>query len=140
MPRSATCRTRQPVGVRQGSRAMKRLKVYTLKQCSTCRDATKWLREHAVEFEERPIRETPPSRSELEEMLSAYRGEIRRIFNTSGMEYRAQKLAERMDKLTADEAIAMLAGNGSLVKRPFVIGDGVALVGFDAAKWAAALQ
>ena len=140
MPRRRRRRARQRIADGPCSAAMKRLKVYTLKQCSTCRDATKWLREQGIDFDERPIRETPPSRPELQQMLAAYRGEIRRIFNTSGMEYRAQKLADRMDNLTPDEAISMLAGNGSLVKRPFVIGDGVALVGFDAAKWAATLK
>jgi arsenate reductase len=30
-------------------------------------------------------------------------------------------------------------GNGNLVKRPFAVGDGVALVGFDEAAWASAL-
>lgn len=140
MPREAATRARQLTRSTQRYGAMKRLKVYTLKQCSTCRDATKWLREHGIDFDERPIRETPPSTKELQQVLAAYRGEIRRIFNTSGMEYRAQKLAERMDRLTPDEAIVMLAGNGSLVKRPFVVGDGVSLVGFDEAKWSAALM
>jgi arsenate reductase len=38
------------------------------------------------------------------------------------------------------EAIALLAGNGNLVKRPFLLGGGVALVGFDEKTWAAALR
>ena len=37
------------------------------------------------------------------------------------------------------EQLALLAVNGSLVKRPFLVGAGVALVGFDEKKWAAAL-
>jgi arsenate reductase len=39
----------------------------------------------------------------------------------------------------APVALALLAGNGNLVKRPFLLGDGVALTGFDEAAWAAAL-
>jgi len=115
------------------------LKVYTLKQCSTCKDATKWLRGRGVEFEEKAIRETPPTLKELKEMLAAYDGQIRRLFNTSGIEYRAQKLAEKLPNLSESEALKLLAGNGSLVKRPFVIGDGVAMVGFDEERWAEAL-
>ena len=45
--------------------------------------------------------------------------------------------------MSEDEAIALLAGNGNLVKRPFALGagagagtGGVGLVGFDEAKWA----
>ena len=115
------------------------LKVYTLAQCSTCRDAVKWLRARGVAFDERAIRETPPTLAELRTMLAAYAGQIRRLFNTSGLEYRAQKLSEKLPTLTETEALVILSGNGSLVKRPFLLGDGVALVGFDAAKWSAAI-
>ena len=37
------------------------------------------------------------------------------------------------------DALTLLAGNGNLVKRPFLVGDGIALVGFDAAAWQASL-
>jgi arsenate reductase len=42
--------------------------------------------------------------------------------------------------MTEAEALALLAGNGRLVKRPFVLGDGFGLVGFDPDAWAAALK
>jgi arsenate reductase len=93
------------------------LKLYTLAQCSTCRDAVKWLRARGVTFDERAIRETPPTVAELRTMLAAYDGQLRRIFNTSGIEYRAQKLGDRLDSLSEAEALKLLAGNGSLVKR-----------------------
>ena len=115
------------------------LKVYTLAQCSTCRDATRWLRAHGLAFDERAIRETPPTLAELRAMLAAHGGEIQRLFNSSGLEYRAQHLAEKLPALSETAALALLAGNGSLVKRPFLLGGGAALVGFNEAKWAAAL-
>ncbi len=37
--------------------------------------------------------------------------------------------------MTEAEALALLAGNGRLVKRPFVLGDRFGLVGFDQAEW-----
>jgi arsenate reductase len=111
------------------------LTVYTYAKCSTCRAATKWLREQGVPFEERPIRETPPSLAELRRMLAARDGELRRLFNTSGADYREQRLGEKLPELSADEALALLAGNGNLVKRPFALGEGVALTGFDAEAW-----
>ena len=115
------------------------LKIYTLAQCSTCRDATAWLRTHQLAFDERAIRETPPTAAELRTMLAAYDGNLRKLFNSSGLEYRAQKLGEKLPGMSEAAALALLAGNGRLVKRPFLLGDGVALVGFDPAKWAAAL-
>ena len=111
------------------------LTLYTYAKCSTCRSATKWLRERGVPFEERAIRETPPSLAELRRMLAARGGEIRRLFNTSGTDYRAQGLGEKLPSLSDAEALALLAGNGNLVKRPFALGDGVALTGFDEAGW-----
>ena len=116
-----------------------RLTVYTYARCSTCRDATRWLREQGVEFVEQAIRETPPSREELRQVLSAYDGQIRRLFNTSGIEYRAQGLAEKLPRLSEAEALELLALDGRLVKRPFVVGPGVALVGFNPTQWEKAL-
>ena len=115
------------------------LRVYTLAQCSTCRDATKWLRARQIAFEERAIRETPPTPAELRAVLAAHGGEIRKLFNSSGLEYRALKMAEKLPGLSEAGKLKLLAGNGSLVKRPFVVGSGVALVGFDETKWAATL-
>lgn len=115
------------------------LKIYTLAQCSTCRDATKWLRARGYEFDERAIRETPPTLPELRAMRAAHDGNLRKLFNSSGLEYRAQKLSEKFPALAESEQLALLAGNGRLVKRPFLVGPGVALVGFDEGKWAAAL-
>ena len=116
------------------------LKIYTLSKCSTCRDATKWLRAHDIAFEERAIRETPPTLAELRVVQAAYGGQLRRLFNTSGIEYRAQKLAEKLPAMSETEQLKLLASNGSLVKRPFLVGDGVALVGFDEPTWRAKLS
>lgn len=114
------------------------LTVYTLATCDTCRRALKWLKARGIAFEERAIRETPPTPAELAAMRQA-RGGVKGMFNTSGRDYRAQGLGERLPDLGDDEALALLAANGNLVKRPFAIGDGVALVGFDEKAWDAAL-
>jgi len=122
------------------------LKLYIYAKCSTCRNAVKWLRERGVVFSEHAIREAPPSVSELRTMLAAYGGdsELRRIFNTSGMDYRAQGLAQKLPEMSVDEALALLGKNGNLVKRPFLIGEHagrrVALVGFKPTEWAAQLS
>src|SRR4051812_31832475 len=115
------------------------LTVYTLSNCDSCRAATKWLRAQGLEFLERAIRERPPGLAELRVMLAAQNGELRKLFNTSGRDYREQKLANRLPTMSESAALAELAANGNLIKRPFLIGDGVAFVGFDAATWAATL-
>lgn len=118
---------------------MKRIKVYTYANCDTCRRAVKWLRAQDLAFDEIPIRETPPTAAELRTMLAAQGGELRRLFNTSGRDYREQQLGEKLPGMTAEAALAKLAENGNLVKRPFLLAPGAALVGFDEATWTRSL-
>jgi arsenate reductase len=112
------------------------MKIYTYKNCDSCRKALKWLRGRGVEFEEKAIRGTPPNEAELKKMLGYYDGEVRRLFNTSGKDYREGKYKERLATMSEGEVFAELGANGNLVKRPFLLGDGFGLVGFKEAEWA----
>lgn len=116
------------------------LKVYIYKGCSTCRKALQWLKSKGVEHEERAIRETPPTLGELERALDFYDGEVRRLFNTSGLDYRAMDLKSRLPKLSRREALEMLSKNGNLVKRPFAVGELGARAGFKEEEWASWLE
>lgn len=70
-------------------------------------------------------------------------GALRKLFNTSGVDYRALKIGEKLPAMSEAEALELLASNGNLVKRPFALGAGthknVGLAGFDEAVWAEAL-
>lgn len=116
------------------------LTIYTLSNCDTCRKAVKWLRARGVEFKERAIRDTPPSATEVRAMLKAQDGDLKKVFNVAGGEFRALKLGEKLPQMSEAEAVKLLAGNGSLVKRPFLIGDGIELVGFRENEWAEKLK
>jgi arsenate reductase len=115
------------------------LTVYTYAKCSTCRKATQWLRARGTQFEERPIRETPPPAAELSAMLKANGGNLRRLFNTSSQDYRDLGITDRIDAMAPAEAFQLMAKNGNLVRRPFLLGPEVALVGFDEGAWGAAI-
>ncbi|QYY34547.1 arsenate reductase family protein [Ruficoccus sp. ZRK36] len=115
------------------------LKFYGYKGCGTCRKAKKFLDENGVAYEEIAIRETPPQRGEFETMLGAYDGELKRLFNTSGGDYKSMNMKDKLPGLCTEEACELLGSNGNLVKRPFLIGDGVALVGFKEDEWREAL-
>lgn len=117
------------------------LRLYAYSGCSTCRNAIKWLKAHASAFEEIPIREISPSIKELSLALEAKGGDLRSLFNTSGMDYRAMNLKEKLSTLSVDDALRLLHENGNLVKRPFAIDEdrGVFLVGFKEPEWKAAL-
>ena len=117
---------------------MSRLTAYLHPKCSTCEEARRWLAARGVAFAEKDIRETPPSVAELRAMLKAQGGQRKKLLNTSGLEYRKQRLAAKLPALGDDEALALLATNGMFIKRPFLIGPGVGLVGFKPEAWAAA--
>ena len=113
------------------------LKVYTYAKCSTCRKATKWLEAQGISFDEHPIRDTPPTKAELRAMHKATGGEIRKLFNTSGLAYRAMGLKSKLPDMSQAEALDLLATNGNLVKRPFALDkeSGQGAVGFDESIW-----
>ena len=117
------------------------MKLYAYQGCSTCRNAVKWLRAHDIAFTEIPIRETPPSMAELRVMLKAHDGQLRLLFNTSGLDYRALGLKDKLPGMSTDEALQLLTENGNLVKRPFAVDAkrGVHLVGFREDEWVKAL-
>lgn len=62
-------------------------------------------------------------------------GNLKNLFNTSGVMYRELNIAEKLTTLSESEALKLLAENGKLVKRPFVIGDNVHLIGFKEDEW-----
>ncbi len=117
------------------------LVAYTYKSCDTCRKAVKWLAAQGLAFVEKPIRETPPSAAELRAMLARLGGERRRLCNTSGGDYRAEKLGDVIDSLPEADFLARLAANGNLIKRPFLLRatPPLGLVGFAEPAWQAAL-
>ena len=115
------------------------LRIYTLKTCDSCRKATKWLTEHKLPFEEIPIRETPPGLADLKRALASLDGDIRKLFNTSGQDYRALNLKEKLPTLSTDQALQLLANNGNLIKRPFLISKSGTLVGFHPETWTKSL-
>jgi Spx/MgsR family transcriptional regulator len=112
-----------------------KLKVYAYEKCGTCRKALKFLDARGVAYTTVPIREQPPTKTELRQMLLLYGGDIRRLFNTAGADYKALNLKEKLAKMSADEAIDLLSRNGNLVKRPFVLSDDRGLIGFKEEEW-----
>jgi len=113
------------------------VRIYTYKNCGTCRKAMKFLAERGIEAEEIPIRDRPPTKSELRKMLKGLGGELKRLFNTSGGDYKALNLKDKLGAMGRDEALDLLSTTGNLVKRPFlIVGDG-GTVGFKEDEWSA---
>lgn len=107
--------------------------------CDTCRKARKWLDAESISYTVRPIVADAPTVAELREWIAAAGVPLRRWLNTSGQSYRAMGKA-KVDAASDEQLLAWLAADGKLVRRPVLVRDGVVLVGFDAARWQAALQ
>jgi arsenate reductase len=116
------------------------MKIFTYKNCSTCKKATKWLTEQGHAFEEVAIRKTPPSADELEQMLEYQDGALKKLFNTAGGDYRELNMKETLPTMSVPDALDLLAQRGNLVKRPFLLGDGFGLVGFKPDEWQQTLK
>jgi arsenate reductase len=114
---------------------MARAKVYSYKKCSTCVKALNYLAKQGIEVEVVDITEQPPSKIELEIMLKNYGGELKKLFNTSGVAYRENKIKDKLSTMTEDQALSLLSKNGKLVKRPFVLKGKKGVVGFKEAEW-----
>lgn len=109
-------------------------------KCTTCKKAKKWLDEHGVEYVDRHIVEDNPTAGELAAWQARSGLPLRRFFNTSGMKYRELGVKAMLDAgMTDEEAFALLATDGMLVKRPIVVADDTVLTGFKEAAWEEAL-
>lgn len=109
-------------------------------RCSTCKKAKAWLDEHGIAYTERHIVEEPPTAEELASWKERSGLPLRRFFNTSGMKYRELGVKAQLDAGMSDEdAFALLASDGMLVKRPLVVTDNTVLAGFRTPAWEEAL-
>lgn len=107
------------------------LTFYGYEKCSTCRNARKWLRARGIEHDFIDITLHPPAAGTLQAILEGGDYALRDLFNRSGGRYRELNMKERMPTIGPDEAVALLSGDGRLVKRPIVTDGRRFTVGFD---------
>ncbi|MGE8215982.1 putative reductase [compost metagenome] len=103
--------------------------VYGLKNCDTCRKATKWLDRFAVPYEFVDYRQAPPS----PQMLIAWAGQaggFAALVNKSSTTWR--QLPDNRKAAASDaEWKLLLREHPQLIKRPVVVSaDGVMTQGF----------
>lgn len=105
-------------------------------KCTTCQKALKWLEARGVQVEVRDIKTQRPNEQELRTWFQASGLPLKKFFNTSGLQYKALGLKDKLPGMSEEEQIALMATDGMLVKRPILVGDGFVLVGFKEAQWA----
>ena len=106
----------------------------------TCKKAKSWLDAVGISYTMRDIKEENPSADELRQWYQQSGEPLKKFFNTSGIQYRALELKDKLPQMSEDEQIELLATDGMLVKRPLLITDDTVLIGFKEAQWAEKLK
>lgn len=109
-------------------------------KCTTCQKAKAFLESKGVGFALRDIKQENPTRQELEQWYAASGLPLKRFFNTSGLQYKALELKEKLPSMREEEQLDLLATDGMLVKRPILVGEDFVLVGFKQEQWEEVLK
>lgn len=113
--------------------------LYAYPGCSTCRAARRWLDEHEVPYHLVDIARDPPSADQLAQVAARAGLPVRKLFNTSGQLYREGGYARHLQTWDDATSLTALASHGMLIRRPVLVRDDVALVGFKPDAYARAL-
>ena len=104
-------------------------------KCTTCQKARTWLDAQGVSYEVRDIKLQNPSAEELRQWWQRSGLPLKKFFNTSGLQYKALGLKDKLPQLNEEEQLQLLAADGMLVKRPLLLTEDNVLVGFKETEW-----
>lgn len=109
--------------------------LYVYSKCSTCKKAIQFLKKNKIPFQSKEITITPPNISEIHQMLKYVNGNIKKLFNSSGNLYKELELSKKLADMSIEQSCELLAQQGMLVKRPFLLGNNIGLIGFKESEW-----
>ena len=104
-------------------------------KCTTCQKARAFLDSRGAAYDLRDIKLENPTAEELCRWHQLSGLPLKRFFNTSGLQYKALGLKDKLPGMSEDEQLALLATDGMLVKRPLLVGADFVLVGFRQGEW-----
>ena len=107
--------------------------------CTTCKKAQAFLESRGITAQIRDIRTERPTSDELRLWQQISGLPLKRFFNTSGQQYRALGLSEKLAGMDEEQQLDLLASDGMLVKRPILVKGDAVLVGFKESQWEALL-
>ncbi len=107
---------------------MATVEAYLYSNCTSCKKAEALLKEAGVEAAKRDLFKERLSASEIREMLSRANLSLEEVLSTRSRPYGDLKLAEQ--RPGDEELINLMAEYPALLKRPIVVKDGSAVVGF----------
>ena len=109
-------------------------------KCTTCQKAVKWLEEKGISYTYRDIKAENPTYEELKDWYGRSGLPLKRFFNTSGLQYKALGLKEKLPAMDEEAQLRLLATDGMLVKRPLLVDDRGVIPGFKAETWTQLLK
>jgi Spx/MgsR family transcriptional regulator len=116
---------------------MKKIRFLWKSTCTTCRDARSFLRNDlGAELDERDYAKAPLSAAELKDLFAGR--DPRDFLNPRSPAFKAMGLAGK--SLTVDQALALMAKEPNLIKRPIVVVGKEMIAGFDRDRLRAALN
>ena len=104
-------------------------------RCSTCKKAQDWLDARGEDYTRREIKDVPPTEAELRAWQKLSGLPLKRFWNTSGQQYRALGLKDKLADMSEDEQFQLLASDPMLVRRPILIGENFVRPGFKQPEW-----
>ena len=104
-------------------------------KCTTCQKARAYLDAKSIAYDFRDIKLENPTADELRAWWQASGLPLKKFFNTSGLQYKALGLKDKLPAMTEEEQLSLLATDGMLVKRPILVGEDFVLTGFRQAEW-----
>lgn len=104
-------------------------------KCTTCKKAQAYLDARGAAYEVRDIKLENPTEDELRQWWKTSGLPLKRFFNTSGLQYKALGLKDKLPDMSEEEQLALLAADGLLVKRPILVGEDFVLTGFRQPEW-----
>lgn len=110
--------------------------LFGIRNCDTIRKARAWLDARGTPYAFHDYRQAGIDEAALRRWTGALGWE--RVLNRAGTTFRKLPDADRAE-LGADQAIALMLAQPSLIKRPIVEGDGILLAGFRPDVWEAAI-
>ena len=110
------------------------MKVYTLKNCDTCKKALNWLANSQIEFENHDIRADGMNRTIITPIVEALGWET--ALNRRSTTWRGLNEADK-DGIDNTKAIGLIVENPTLMRRPVFAINGSFIAGFDAKAQAA---
>ena len=109
-------------------------------KCSTCKKAQQWLDARGEGYTRREIKAEPPTEAELRAWHALSGLPLKRFWNTSGQQYRALGLKDKLADMSEDDQFQLLASDPMLVRRPLLIGEDFVRPGFRESEWEEVLR